>query len=119
LEYVEQVSHKTVRQVLQKNALKPWQNKQGCIPPKQSAEFVCQMVDVLTVYTRPYDEHYPQVCLDEMSKQLISEMRLLLPMQPGQPERYEYERQGTCNVFIACEPLVGKRYLKVTEHRTK
>ena len=56
-----------------------------------------------------------------MSKQLVSETRVPLPMQPGQPEccDYEYERQGTCNLFVACEPLAGKRYLKVTEQRTK
>jgi hypothetical protein len=42
-------------------------------------------------------------------------------MEPGQPAcyDYEYERHGTCNLFVACEPLVGKRYLQVTEHRTK
>ena len=56
-----------------------------------------------------------------MSRQLLSETRVPLPMQPGQPacDDYEYERHGTCNLFVACEPLVGKRYLKVTEHRTK
>ena len=56
-----------------------------------------------------------------MSKQLIGETRVPLPMQPGQPEcyDYEYERHGTCNLFVACEPLAGKRYLSVTEHRTK
>lgn len=79
------------------------------------------MEDVLEVYTRPYDERYPQVGVDEMSRQLISETRVPLPVQPGQPAcyDYEYERHGTCNLFVASEPLVGKRYLKVTEHRTK
>ena len=79
------------------------------------------MEEVLSVYTRPYDERRPQVCLDETSKQLVSETRVPLPMQPGQPEccDYEYERQGTCNLFVACEPLTGKRYLQVTEQRTK
>ncbi len=79
------------------------------------------MEEVLDVYTRPYDARYPQVCMDEMSKQLISETRVPLPMQPGQPACYdaEYERQGTCNLFIANEPLTGKRFLQVTERRTK
>src|SRR5260370_8522812 len=79
------------------------------------------MEEVLSVYTRPYDERRPQVCLDETSKQLVSETRVPLPMQPGQPEcsDYEYERQGTCNLFVACEPLAGKRYLQVTDQRTK
>jgi hypothetical protein len=54
--------------------------------PKSNAEFVCQMEEVLEVYTRPYDERRPQVCLDETSKQLMSETRVPLPLQPGQPE---------------------------------
>lgn len=121
LHIVESISRETIRQVLQHNELKPWRNKHWCIPPKSNAEFVCQMEEVLTVYLRPYDERRPQVCLDETSKQLVSETRVPLPMQPGQTEcdDYEYERQGTCNLSVACEPLAGKRYLKVTEQRTK
>src|SRR5260370_14525790 len=78
------------------------------------------MEDVLGVYTRPYDARHPQVCMDETSKQLVSETRVPLPMQPGQPERYdyEYERQGVCNVFLACEPLAGKREVSITPQRT-
>lgn len=121
LQVVPSIARETVRQVLETNELKPWLNKQWCIPPESHADFVYHMEDVIEVYTRPYDEHYPQVCLDEMSKQFISETRQPLPMQPGQSQGYdyEYERQGTCNLFIACEPLVGKRYLQVSEHRTK
>lgn len=121
LRLVESISRETVRQVLHTNELKPWLKEQWCLPPKSSAEFVCQMEEVLDVYTRPYDARYPQVCMDEMSKQLISETRVPLPMQPGQPACYdsEYERQGTCNLFIANEPLTGKRFLQVTERRTK
>ncbi len=79
------------------------------------------MEDVLCVYTRPYDARRPQVCMDETSKQLVSETRVPLPMQPGQPERYdyEYERQGVCNVFLACEPLAGKREVSITPQRTE
>jgi transposase len=121
LHIVESIARETIRQVLKKNELKPWLKAQWCIPPTSSAEFVCQMEEVLSVYTRPYDERRPQVCLDEMSRQLISETRVPVPMQPGQPAcyDYEYERHGTCNLFVACEPLAGKRYLQVTEHRTK
>jgi transposase len=121
LHIVESISRETIRQVLQKNELKPWLKEQWCIPPKSNAEFVCQMEEVLSVYTRPYDERRPQVCLDETSKQLISETRVPVPMQPGQPAcyDYEYERHGTCNLFVACEPLAGKRFLKVTKQRTK
>jgi hypothetical protein len=79
------------------------------------------MEDVLEVYTRPYDERFPQVCLDEKSKQLVGEVREPLGAGPGRGTRhdYEYERNGTANLFIVCEPLVGWRHLSVTERRTK
>ncbi len=78
------------------------------------------MEDVLEVYTRPYDKRRPQVCMDEGSKQLVTELREALPMQPGHPERidYEYDPNGYCNIFVACEPLAGKRFLQVRERRT-
>jgi len=64
------------------------------------------MEDVLAVYVRPYDPRFPQVCMDETSKQLLGDTHEPLPMEPGYPERqdYEYERHGVCNVFLACEP---------------
>ena len=78
------------------------------------------MEDVLEVYTRPYDPQRPQVCLDETSKQLVADTRPPIPAGPGQPERidYEYERQGTANLFMVFEPLAGHRWVKVTERRT-
>ena len=90
------------------------------IPPQANAEFVCAMEDVLEVYMRPYDARRPQVCVDETSKQLVAETRLPIPVAPGQPERvdYEYERQGTANLFMVFEPLAGQRRVKVTERRT-
>jgi transposase len=100
--------------------LKPWQQKQWVIPPQANAEFVCAMEDVLEVYTRPYDPRRPQVCIDETSKQLVAETRVPIPAAPGQPERidYEYERQGTANLFMVFEPLAGQRRVQVTERRT-
>ena len=79
------------------------------------------MEDVLEVYTRPYDERRPQVCMDEGSKQLVTDLREALPMQPGHPKRidYEYDPDGYCNIFVACEPLAGRRLLQVRERRTK
>ena len=79
------------------------------------------MEDVLEVYTRPYDERFPQVCLDEKSKQLVGEVREPLSVCPGRPARYdyEYEREGTANLFIVSEPLAGWRHISVTERRTK
>ena len=78
------------------------------------------MEDVLEVYTRPYDPRRPQVCIDEASKQLVAEVQTPLPMEPGQPERidYEYERHGTANLFMVFEPLAGRRRVTVTERRT-
>lgn len=75
----------------------------------------------MDVYRRPYDENNPLVCMDETPRQLIRETRNPIPAKPGQSERhdYEYERCGTCNVFMASEPLGGKRMTKVTEHKTK
>ena len=79
------------------------------------------MEDVLEVYTRPYDPRYPQVCMDETSKQLLRDARQALPVEPGQPERrdYEYERGGVANVFMFLEPLAGRRWVDITEQRTK
>ena len=79
------------------------------------------MEDLLDVYCRPYDPQVPVVCLDESSKQLLADVRPSLPPEPGQPERVDdhYERRGTCNLFLACEPLGGWRQVKVTARRTK
>ena len=78
------------------------------------------MEEVLSVYQRPYDARFPVVCMDETSKQLIGETRLPLPIEPGQPERYdtEYERNGVQNIFMGFEPLKGQCIVQVTDHRT-
>jgi hypothetical protein len=79
------------------------------------------MEQVLDVYKRPYNEHFPVVCMDESPKQLIKETRIPVPMKPGQEARadFEYERCGVANIFLASEPLKGKRYVDVTERKTK
>lgn len=79
------------------------------------------MEDVLDVYHRPYDARYPVVCMDETSKQLIKEVRTPLRGKPGSAGKYdvEYERMGVCNIFIAFEPLKGKRFVTVSEYRKK
>lgn len=78
------------------------------------------MEDVLEVYHRPYDEKRPLVCLDEASKQLVGETVQPVPPEPGQPERFDYEyvRNGTANLFMASEPLLGWRHVEVTDRRT-
>ena len=79
------------------------------------------MEDVLDVYRRPYNPGIPVICMDEASKQLVGEVRQPLPLLPGKPLRYdsEYERLGTCNIFMFCEPLRGYRHVRVTERRTR
>lgn len=78
------------------------------------------MEDVLEVYTRPHDPARPLVCLDETSKQLVAETRRPIPAGPGRPARrdYEYERNGTANLFMLFAPLEGWRHVKVTDRRT-
>jgi DDE superfamily endonuclease len=78
------------------------------------------MEEVLDVYKRPHDPQIPLVCLDEGSKQLVSETRTPQPMTPGQPLRvdYEYERNGTANMFMLFAPLEGFRHVEVTDRRT-
>jgi len=119
LEYIDSVSHETVRQSLLGNELKPWQEEEWCIPPEQNGEFVCRMEDILDIYTQPEDLKYPKVCIDELSKQLVGETRVPVPLEPGKPRRYdyEYERKGTCNIYMIFAPFRGQRWAKVTEHR--
>jgi hypothetical protein len=95
--------------------------KTWCLPPEADADFVWHMEDVLQVYQLPYDPEYPVVCLDEASKQLIGEVAIPVPAAPGRPARvdYEYERKGTCNLFMMCEPLRGWRHVRVSERRTR
>jgi DDE superfamily endonuclease len=90
------------------------------LPPKANAAFVAATEDVLDVYARSYDPRRLQVCFDEGGKQLVGDVRLPLPVQPGQPRRedYEYERNGRANLFMEFEPLAGIRRVEVTERRT-
>ena len=91
------------------------------IPPEKSSEFVSNMERVLDVYKRPYNKDYPVVCMDESPKQLIEDVCPSKPMKSGQQARvdYEYVRQGVVNIFMANEPLQGKRFVEVTEFKTK
>lgn len=79
------------------------------------------MERVLDVYKRPYDKDYPVICMDESPKQLIDETRTSIPMRRGQDARvdYEYVRHGVVNIFMANEPLKGKRVVRITEFKTK
>jgi hypothetical protein len=105
---------------LKKNERKPWLKESWCFP-QATADFVCAMEDVLQVYCRPYDGRYPVICLDEMLKNLLADKRKPTAMKPGQARRedYTYDKKGSANIFVACEPLVGTRVLQVTHQRTK
>jgi hypothetical protein len=87
------------------------------IPPDANAAFVAGMEDVLEVYQRPHDPACPMVCVDETSKQLIAETRVPIRAKPGRLARhdYEYERNGTANLFMMFAPLEGTRHVKVTD----
>ena len=91
------------------------------IPPEQNGNFVANMEMVLDVYKRPFDQRFPVVCMDESPKQLIGEIKTPIATAPGKIAKYDYEyiRHGVCNIFMACEPLAGKRYVKITERKRK
>jgi hypothetical protein len=91
------------------------------MPRGQDAEFVACMEDVLEVYHRPFDASRPLVCLDETSKQLVSQTRLSQPAKPGRVKRVdpEYRRNGTASVFMMSVPLEGKRHVRVRERRKR
>lgn len=76
---------------------------------------------VLSVYKRNLDPRCPVLCMDESPKQLIAERKVPISASPGKPARYDYEykRCGVCTIFLACEPLAGKRIVKITERKTK
>ena len=89
------------------------------IPPEQNGSFVANMEMVLDVYKRPLNTRNPVVCMDESPKQLIAETKTPVHASPGKPAKhdYEYKRCGVCNIFMACEPLAGKRIVKITEKK--
>ena len=119
MEFAGSISLETVRQILKKNELKPWKKKEWCIP-KLSGEFVARMEDVLDLYHEEYDPERPVVCFDETSKQLLGDVRPPIKAAPGRVERYdtEYQRNGTRNLFMFCEPKGGWRHVEVTGRRT-
>jgi hypothetical protein len=93
--------------------------KEGCIPTAGAA-FVAQMEEVLDVYEQPYNADEPVVCFDETSKQLIQEVRVPTATAPGHVAKqdFEYQRNGTRNVFMFFEPLAAWRHVQTTQQRT-
>jgi transposase len=117
---VDSISRESIRIILHEHDLKPWQQKSWCVPELDD-EYIEKMEDVLRIYEKPYDERCPVVCLDEKPVQLLDEVRPASGIAPGEVRKvdYEYKRNGTCSVFCAVEPLIGKYINKVTERRTK
>lgn len=95
-------------------------NEYWCIPPKENAEFVACMEDVLDIYEMPYNSQIPVICMDEKPYQMLGNVLQPLPVRPGDIQKTdaEYIRQGTCSIFIFVEPLGGWRHTSVREHRT-
>ena len=95
-------------------------NDYWCIPPKENAEFVANMEDILDIYEMPYNPEIPVVCMDEKPYQCLGETRTPLPMRLGDNQKIdsEYVREGTCSIFVFVEPLRGWRYSNVRKTRT-
>ena len=119
LEFAESISLETVRQILKKMNSSPGRRKSG-VSPKVSGEFVARMEDVLDLYHQEYNPERPVVCFDETSRQLTGDVRPPIKAAPGRVERYdtEYQRNGTRNRFMICEPKGGWRHVEVTGRRT-
>lgn len=94
-------------------------NAYWCIPPKQNADFVAHMEDVLDIYEMPYNPVVPVICMDEKPYQLLDHCLDPLPIRPGdfQKTDSEYMRKGTCSIFIFTEPLAGWRHTSVRTQR--
>ncbi|WP_232231580.1 IS630 family transposase [Paenibacillus sp. HW567] len=91
------------------------------MPAKANAEFVARMEDVLETYALPYDPEIPLICMDEQPVQLLDHTRPPEKMKPGKvrKEDYEYERKGSCTLFLFTEPLAGWRHVCASQRRTK
>lgn len=92
-----------------------------CIAKGEDAAFVAAMEDILDLYCQAYDKDYPVVCMDEKPYQLLDEVRAPIAMKPGKPRRVdaEYVRNGTCSIFVYCQPLTGWGYAHARNRRTK
>lgn len=114
------ISREQIRIILQEHDLKPWQEKMWCIE-ELDEEYIQKMEDVLDVYAGKYNKNKPVICVDEKPVPLISDTRdRILPKNSGEilKKDYEYERNGSVNVFCAVEPKAGAYINKVTENRS-
>lgn len=116
----ESLSRATVGRVMKRNEIRPHLNSYWCIPPKEDAEFVAHMEDILDVYRLPYDPSFPVWCMDEKPYQILGDSREPLPMRPGSVEKIdsEYIRNGTVSIFCFIQPHTGRILHSVEETRT-
>ena len=103
---------------VKKNELKPHLNAYWCIPPKENAEFVACMEDIIHLYSLPYNKEFPVICMDEKPYQLLGESKEPMKARPGDIKS-EYIRYGTCSIFVFTEPLANYRHVSVRKQRTK
>lgn len=108
-------------QDVEKNCLKPWQSKRFCIPERDHPRFVAHLEQVLDIYVETYDERHPLICMDEASRQVVSDVEPALPMTPGKPRRFDhhYERKDVRAVFLFFDPLRGWRRVSARQSRTR
>lgn len=120
LDWDADISHATVDRILKANDRLPHLKRQWCLG-KLTTLFLWRMETILDLYERPYDPTRPLICVDERPCQLIDDVLVPLPLEPGKPKRegYEYKRNGVCTVFIAFEPATGRRFIQVRDRRTK
>lgn len=116
----ESVSRSTVGRVMKRNEIRPHLNSYWCIPPREDADFVACMEDILDVYQLPYHPQYPVWCMDEKPYQILGDSREPLPMRPGDTAKIdsEYVRNGTVSVFCFVQPHTGQIIHSVDETRT-
>jgi hypothetical protein len=107
--------------VPKKNELKPWRSQRFCIPEADRARFVAKMEEVLDVYEEAYDETHPLICMDEASRQILSDLVEPLPMQAGRLRRVDdkYERHGVRTLLLFYDPIAGWRRIGCRESRTR
>ena len=116
---VESIGKETIRVILQEHDLKPWQQKMWCVPAL-TPQYITRMEALLDAYELSYDSSHPIICVDEKPVQLLADKREAIPMDEGVIKKvdYEYQRNGSANVFCGVEPLAGKYFNKVTETKS-
>ena len=104
-----------------KNVLKPWKTERFCIPEADRARFVARMESVLDTYQADYDQKNLLICMDEASRQIVSDTVDPLPMKPGTPRRVDdkYERHGVRSLFMFSNPIDGWRRVGCRDSRTR